>query len=74
MDDRLLTVAEVADRLRLNPETVRRWLRHGKLAGISLGSDRGGWRVPASELRRLTGAIDQPSPISPPHEHTLRER
>ncbi len=60
MDDRLLTVAEVARMLRLNPETVRRWLRQGRLAGISLGSDRGGWRVRESGVRRLLGE-EQPS-------------
>lgn len=53
MPDRLLTVAEVAQVLRLNPETVRRWLRQGRLHGISLGSDRGGWRVRESDLQRL---------------------
>ncbi len=49
-DDPLLTVPEVAARLRLKPETVRRWLRSGRLAGISLGSDHAGWRVRESSL------------------------
>jgi excisionase family DNA binding protein len=49
-DDPLLTVQEVAARLRLRPETVRRWLRTGRLAGISLGSDHAGWRVRESAL------------------------
>jgi DNA-binding transcriptional regulator YhcF (GntR family) len=26
-DDKVLTVEEVAERMRVNPETVRRWLR-----------------------------------------------
>ncbi len=56
MDDRLLTVAEVAELLRLNPETVRRWLRQGRLPGTSLGSDRGGWRVRESDVQRLLAA------------------
>jgi excisionase family DNA binding protein len=50
----LLTVRETADRLRVNPETVRRWLRAGRLKGILMGGDRGGYRIPASELERLT--------------------
>ena len=54
-EDRLLTVAEVAERLRLNPRTVRNWIRAGKLRGISFGSDRAGWRVRESEVRRLLG-------------------
>jgi excisionase family DNA binding protein len=59
-DDRLLTVPEVADRLRLKPETVRRWLRSGKMKGIALGSDHAGWRVRESEVDRLLnqGAVD----------------
>lgn len=41
---RLLTVAEVAKYFRVDPESVRRWLRDGKLLGINLG--RGpGWRI-----------------------------
>jgi len=48
-ENRLLTVAEVADYLRVEPESVRRWLRDGKLLGISLG--RGpGWRIRLGDL------------------------
>lgn len=50
--DELLTVPEVAARLKLKPETVRRWLRAGKLKGIVF-SDRGGWRVAQSEVQRF---------------------
>lgn len=54
----MLTVRQVAERLQLNPETVRRWIRAGKLRAVSLGSDSAGFRVPESELVRLlqTGA------------------
>jgi excisionase family DNA binding protein len=56
MDDDLLTVQDVATRLKVNPETVRRWLRSGRIKGTLLG-DRAGWRIPASEIRRfLAGA------------------
>ncbi len=48
--DRLLTVAEAAARLRLNPETIRRWLRDGRLKVIHLGSDKAGWRVREHDL------------------------
>jgi excisionase family DNA binding protein len=49
-DERYLTVAQVAELLQVNPETVRRWLRAGELAGISLG-DKAGYRVTDSDLR-----------------------
>jgi excisionase family DNA binding protein len=53
MDEDLLTVPEVAAALKVNPETVRRWLRQKKLHGFVLGSDRGGYRIPRSEVERF---------------------
>ena len=53
MAERFLTVPEVAEQLRITPETVRRWLRSGRLKGVSLGSDRAGWRIPESEVWRV---------------------
>jgi excisionase family DNA binding protein len=47
-----LTVAEVAGRLKVDPETVRVWLRAGKLQGTQL-SRAAGWRIPESEVERL---------------------
>jgi excisionase family DNA binding protein len=52
-DQRLLTVREVAERLRSSPETVRRWLRQGKLRGFRPGGTKLGYRVPESELERF---------------------
>ena len=37
-DEELLTVDEVARRLKLHPETVRRWIRAGKLRAIRLAA------------------------------------
>jgi excisionase family DNA binding protein len=46
--EKLLTVEDVAERLQVHPETVRRWLREGWLTGYRI-SRRGGWRIrPAS--------------------------
>ena len=53
MDDRLLTVDEVAERLKVHPESVRRWLRDGTLAG-HLVTRRAGWRIPESAFLRFT--------------------
>ena len=47
-----LTVAEVAAKLKVDPETVRVWLRTGKLRGTRL-SRAAGWRIPESEVIRL---------------------
>ena len=48
-----MTVDEVAKALSLNQETIRRWLRTGKLKGIRIGERRTGWRIPASEVERV---------------------
>jgi excisionase family DNA binding protein len=64
--DRLLTVAEVASYFRVDPESVRRWLRGGKLVGINLG--RGpGWRIRVADLHtfvsdRRSYAAENPPP------------
>jgi len=47
---KLLTIAEAAEILHLNPEVVRRWLRSKKLYGIKVGSD---WRLPESSLQKI---------------------
>ena len=39
---KLLTVQDVADRLQVHPETIRRWIRDGRLTAIDLGADRRG--------------------------------
>jgi len=52
-EEQLLTVPEVARRLRISEETVRRWLRGGKLKGIRLATERAGWRIPASEVAAM---------------------
>jgi excisionase family DNA binding protein len=53
---RLLTVEEVAARLRAQPETVRRWLRAGELRGARPGGKKLGWRVTEADLRRFLEA------------------
>jgi len=48
-----LTVQEAADRLKVHPETIRVWLRDGRLQGTQPLNRRVGWRIPASEISRL---------------------
>ena len=50
----LLTIEEVAARLKVNPETVRRQLRGGKLRGVKRGKS---WRVPESSLPGNTSRV-----------------
>ncbi len=55
--DEWLTVIQVAKTLKLNPETVRRWLRVKRLRGVLI-SDSAGWRVRASVLDRYLAALE----------------
>ncbi len=48
--DRMLTVDQVAERLQVNEQTVRRWLREGELTGVPFGG-RTGWRVSEEDLQ-----------------------
>ncbi len=50
--ERWLTVEQVADALQVHIDTVRVWLRSGRLKGTLL-SRRAGWRVSPSELERF---------------------
>jgi excisionase family DNA binding protein len=50
--DKLLRVADVAEQLSVAEETVRRWLRDGRLDGVRL-SRRAGWRIRQSSVDEL---------------------
>jgi excisionase family DNA binding protein len=52
----LLTVEQVAERLQVHPETVRRWLRGGRLKGVRLGGSKLGYRISEDELARFIAA------------------
>ncbi len=52
-NERLFTVAEVAERLRVHPDTLRRWLRSGRIRGVMMGGRSGGYRIKESEVARI---------------------
>jgi excisionase family DNA binding protein len=68
--DELLTVREVAEYLKLNPQTVRNWIDAGQLAGVRVGSRR--VRVRRSELDRFLAA-GQPKPREAPERGATAE-
>lgn len=78
MIDRMLTVAEVADQVRLSEWTVREILRDGELVGSKI---RGQWRVYPADLAAwvddhrpsVADAIsrDRPSATAPRPRPTL---
>jgi excisionase family DNA binding protein len=76
MNEKLLTVDEVADILRTTPNTIYRWLRAGKLPGVKLGKE---WRIKKETLEsKLTesntiivkehGLLDN---IDSQHDHVM---
>lgn len=56
-NERLLTVREVAERLRLHPITVRRHIKAGRIRAVRIGR---AVRVPEAELRKFGGGSGQP--------------
>jgi len=51
MEDELLTIEQVAERLQLHPDTIRRYVREKKLKAIQLSKTN--LRVRRSELDRF---------------------
>ncbi len=51
MTEMFLTVEQVADRLQLHPDSVRRQLKRGTMRGIKRGTR---WRVPESAVEEST--------------------
>lgn len=64
--DEFLTVAEIAEWLKVNQQTVRNWIDRGELVGIRLGARR--VRVRASELDRFIA--DSSSAVLPAEAET----
>ena len=55
--EQLLTPSEVAAMFRVNPKTVTRWARAGKISAIrTLGGHR---RFRASEIRKYLEQVDE---------------
>lgn len=56
-EDSLLTIAEVAKRLRVDNTTVRRWINSGTLEAVTLPhtGKRQGYRVKQSTIAALLG-------------------
>ena len=58
-EDALLTPSEVAAMFRVNPKTVTRWARAGKISAIrTLGGHR---RFRASEIRQFLEQVEEDS-------------
>ena len=54
--NKLLGLGEVADLLRLSKQTVRRWIRTGKLPAVKLGYNT--FRIERDQIDRLISVED----------------
>jgi len=52
VDEEWLTVQDIADHLRMNPATIRKWLREGRLRGVNFGGPAG-WRIRRDDVERF---------------------
>lgn len=62
--DPWLTLAEIADELRVNPATVRQWVTKGQLRASRAGVRK--WIVRRSELDRMLAATNPPAEVAEP--------
>jgi excisionase family DNA binding protein len=62
----LMTIREVAEVLRVRPETLSRWAREGRLPAVKVGKE---WRVRLADMERLLGrTVPRPRvAYAPPH-------
>jgi len=63
-EEKMLTVKEVADQLRVDEKTVRRWIQKGELIALNVGGIRPDYRISYAnlqdfKLRRQTGKQDK---------------
>jgi excisionase family DNA binding protein len=72
-DTKALTVEEVAERLKLTPYTVRKFLRLGKLRGTKTSKGKGGdWRIPETAVASyLNNQVHRPAELSPGMETAI---
>ena len=46
--DQYLSIEEISQRLRISPETVRRWVRAGELPAVKIARQ---WRIAETEIK-----------------------
>ncbi len=62
-NEEFLTVAEVAELLKINQQTVRNWIDRGELAAVRAGRRV---RIRRSALDEVLTAVNTPKPVTDP--------
>lgn len=61
MSEEIYTVEQFAERLKLHPKTVLRFIREGRLRAVKVGKS---YRILRSELEAMTGVIQAKGPAA----------
>lgn len=61
MSEEIYTVEQFAERLKLHPKTVLRFIREGRLRAVKVGKS---YRILRSELEAMTGVIQARGPAA----------
>jgi len=61
----VMTPEEVAEILKVKPETIRRWLRRGELSGSNTPA---GWRLTQADIQTWLDKYRKPVSASAPPE------
>lgn len=56
-EERFLSTEEVAERLQVDEQTIRRWIKFGKLEAFKPGRE---WRIPPAALEALQASYSSP--------------
>lgn len=64
----MLTVPEAARRAGRNPETIRRWIREGKLRARKVGTQH---VLEEADLDAFIGRFDETAPLPPAWQQTF---
>lgn len=58
----MLTAREAADLLRLSPQTIALYIKHGKLAAVKVGRS---WLIRRADVERLLAGTPAPEQARP---------
>ncbi len=61
-EERFLSTEEVAERLQVDEQTVRRWIKSGKLEAVKPGRE---WRIPPTAFEALLESYSSPKAQAP---------
>ncbi|MBT9165129.1 MAG: hypothetical protein DDT22_01339 [candidate division WS2 bacterium] len=68
--EELLVIKEVAEYFKVTPDTIRKWIKKGKLRAIKVGKN---WRVTVKDLERFVESGSSRMDIAENQENTKKK-